>query len=123
MPARTGNDALRCSTAAFILQRHTRDFPGQTFTYQPRNLDAGSIVAKPAAVDVGYTIELGVVEATSRREGEIASQTVGGRETRPLADQHDNHARPKDGADLMAQSGPRSRRDHGMAAFEALGNQ
>ena len=74
-------------------------------------------------MDVGDAIALGVGEAGLGGEGQIGAQTVGRRQARPLANQHHHHARPNNGADLIAQRDPRARRDHGTIDFDAVGGQ
>ena len=120
MPARIRGDALRRSAAAFILQRDAGDFPRQALANQPRDPATRPRRSRARRAWMLETqLRSASVQAEPGREGQISPEAVGRGQARPLADQHDDHARAEHGADLVAQRDPRAGGDHGMADLDA----
>ncbi len=61
---------------------------------------------KPVLADVGDAVAPGIGQARLRREGDVAAEAVGGREARPLADQHHHRA----GAEAAPMGSPSATR-------------
>ena len=74
-------------------------------------------------MDVGDAVAFGVGAARPRREGEIGAETVRRGKPRPLADQHQQHARVDERADLVTQRDPCARCNHRAADLDRLGSE